>query len=109
MAIRLDLLEHLGDLPVGADEECRPADSHVLAVHELLLSPHPVQLAHFLVLVGQEGEGEIEFLLESGVRARRVGADPQNDRPGAPQAKCFFRPGQLRSPAGAPRQRYLKF
>ena len=86
MAIRLDVLKHLDDLPVRADEKRRAAHAHVLAPHELLLPPNPIELAHLLVFVGQERKGEVELLPEGGVGARRVGADTKNDGPGAGEA-----------------------
>jgi len=64
MACRFHLLDYLRDLSVGADDECRPVHTHVLAAHELLQSPHAVRFGDGVAFVGKQREGQAELVLE---------------------------------------------
>ena len=78
VALRVDLLEHVRDASVGADQERRAHDAHVrLAVVHLLL-PHAVLLGHRVVGVGEQRERELELLLELRLRRDGVGADAED-------------------------------
>src|SRR5258708_7580877 len=73
MAFRLYFGKDVLDLPVGPDDERRPHDTHhFLSVHVLLLK-HTEGVGDLLVGVGQQREGQLEFLLKLLLRLGRVG------------------------------------
>ncbi len=62
-------------LAVGTDDEGGPFDAHVLlAVHALLL-PDAVGFGRFMVAIGQQGERQVELVLELGLRFGLIGGD----------------------------------
>ena len=81
MAVNLHFGKDLDHDSLPVDHKRRSLDAHVfLAVHALLF-PHPVGFSNLFFVVGQQGERQVEFLGELGVRAAVIGADAQNDGP----------------------------
>ena len=96
MAFRLHLVEDVGDLAIRADDEGSALDAHhLLAIHFLFL--HDAEgVGDLLILVGQQGVGQIVFFLKLFLPLRRVGGDAQDDRPGLLQlAVCVAEPARF--------------
>ena len=75
VAFRLHLGKDVLDLAVWPDDERGPDDAHdFLAVHVLFLQ-HAEGVGDFLVGIGQQREGQLEFLLKLLLRLGRVGLD----------------------------------
>ena len=53
--------------------------AHVIPAHESLLTPDAVGLDDFLVLVREQGEGQLEHLHKLVVGFHRIGADAKHD------------------------------
>jgi hypothetical protein len=82
VAIRLYLGKNVLDRAIWADDERGPHDAHhFFPVHVFLLQ-HAESVGHFPVGVGQQGEGQVELLLEFLLRFGRVGRNPDDDRAG---------------------------
>src|ERR1035437_634969 len=69
VTLRIHLREDLPDLAVRADDERGAFDAHVLPAPEGFFDPESVPLGDFVILVGEQGEREVVFLLEVGVLA----------------------------------------
>ena len=82
VAVGLDLVEDVGDLAVGADEECSTLDAHdLLPVHVLFLDDAE-GVADLLVGIGEQGVGQVVLFLEFLLGARFVGGDTEYDEAG---------------------------
>ena len=55
MAVGLDVVHRLDEVPVGVDDERGAADAHVLAAGVVLLAPDAVLLGDCMVGIGQQG------------------------------------------------------
>jgi hypothetical protein len=73
MALRFDLGPDFADAAVLPDEERAAFDPHL----SVLLFQDAVGFGHFPVLVGKQVEGQVLFLLETLLRFRGVGRNPQ--------------------------------
>src|SRR5688572_15115235 len=62
----------------AVDQERAALDTHVLAAVHALLLPDSEQLAHFLVLVGEQVEREFHLVLELLVRRDAVGRNAEH-------------------------------
>ncbi len=71
--VRFHFVEDLLDLAVLADQERAALDTHVLASVHALLHPGPVGFGDLVIHVGEQREGQIELVLELGLRGRFVG------------------------------------
>ena len=77
MALWVYLFEGMLNFAVRADDKGRARHSpHLFAVHVLLLHDSE-RLGHFLVSVGQQGEGEVEFFGEFFLCLWRIGGDAE--------------------------------
>jgi hypothetical protein len=73
VALWLHLLENMLDLPVGADDESGPRHAHNLFAIHIFFFHDAESLGDLLVLVSEQGEGQVEFLLEFLLRLWGVG------------------------------------
>src|SRR4051812_28882918 len=59
VAVHLDVVPSLDDLPVRSDEIRGPGNAHVTASVVGLLLPYAVLVRHFMLGVGEEREGQV--------------------------------------------------
>ena len=97
MALRLDLVPGVRHAAVGPDEERRALDAHVRPAVLDPLDPGAVGIGRGVVLVGKQGEVEVELLPEAPVARGVVGADPP-DRRARGHAGRRWRRGRRRPP-----------
>ncbi len=77
MPVRLHFLKDVLDLPVWPDNERSPGNPHdLLAVH-VLFHQDPVGNGHFLVGIGQQGEGKFLLIDEFFLRGRGIWRYPK--------------------------------
>ena len=82
MSLRLHVLEDLGDLAVGSDEEGGAGDAfHFLPVHVLFFN-HAVGVRDLLLFIGEERKRQTELLLETLLCLGRVGRNSKDDGAG---------------------------
>ena len=80
--VRFHVLKDLGDLAIGANNECSARNpQELLPVHALFFH-HAVCGADLLVHVGEKGVRQVVFLLELLLLLRRVSRDAQHDGAG---------------------------
>ena len=101
MPIRLHVVKDVGNLAIRADHKCGSCDSfHFSAIH-IFFFDHAKGFADLLISIGQQGVGQVIFVLEFLLGLRRVGRDPKDDRAGFLQILvCVTEPGRLNSSAG---------
>src|SRR5260221_9933541 len=93
MAGNLYLPPFLDDSTIGANEEGRALDSHVLATVHALFDPDAVCLDRLPLRVGGERHPEIVFRLEFVVGFFSVGGNPDDLGPGF--GERLSRPGEI--------------
>ena len=101
VAVGLYVLEDVGDLAVRADEEGGPGDAHHLfAIHVLLLDDAEL-VGNGLVLVGEEGVGQLVLVLELLLGGGCVGGDADYGDPGPGKlAVCVAEPARFYGSTG---------
>ena len=96
MTFRFHLVEDMGDLAIGSDDEGGALDAHHrLAIHILFL--HDAEgVGHLLVFIGQQGIGQLVFFLELFLPVRGIGGDTEDDGAGLLQlAVCVAEPARF--------------
>ena len=79
MAFGLYFGKDVLDLAVGPDYECGAGDTHYfLAIHIFFLND-AVGFGDFLVGIGQQGKGQLKFILEFFLRFRSVRGNAEED------------------------------
>jgi len=93
-------VEHANNLAVGADDERCALDAHYLLAIHVLFFDHPECIGDFLIHVGEQGIGQIVFILEFTLLVRRVGGDSQDHCAGFLQlAVCVAEPARFNGSA----------
>ena len=82
MPLHLHVVEDVGNLAVRANHKCGACDSlHFSAIHVFFFD-HAKGFADLLISIGQQGVGQVIFVLEFLLGLRQVGRDPKDDRAG---------------------------
>lgn len=101
MLVRLDAGDHRRNFPFGVNHERGALDSHVFAPVKTLFFEHAKLVCHALVLIRQQGIGEIEFLLELLLRRRFIAGDTQHHRAGSLDfLECVAEPARFKRSTG---------
>src|SRR5699024_6536619 len=80
MALCPHVVEHLGQLPFGVDDEGGTDQAGDGCPERRFFSPRSVRFGGAVVLVAEQGEGEAMVIPELLMRAERVGGNSEHPR-----------------------------
>ena len=101
VAVRLNVLEDVGDFALRADQERSPGDAHHLLAIHVLLFDHTELVSDGLVLVGEKRVRQFVLVLEFLLSGRCVGRDAEYGNAGPGELSiCVAEPARFYGSTG---------